>query len=582
MPSRPRSAEKRILQFNRAARNLLVLAAAAGFFAAACVVVQAYVLSDVVNRVFIRRQALADVFFFLGVLLALALVRAAVIWIGGVLAQRSASRLKGDLREKLTQHLSLLGPAYTQSERSGELVHTVVEGVEALDEYVTAYQPARWLAVIVPVFVLVVIFLLDPLTTPVLLFTGPILVLLLALIGSRAKRLTEQRFVELSWMSAFFLDMLQGLATLKMFGRSREQVGNIREISQKYGSTTLEVLRTAFQTSLVLEWGGTIATALVAVEVSLRLMAGALPFNRALAVLVITPEFFLPLRQLAIQYHAGTAGKAAAERIFTILDTTPPSPRAQAGRQAVPDRLDVRFDDVSFSYAGGGRPALQGFSLVIPAGQTVALVGATGAGKTTAAHLLLRFIEPDRGSITVAGAALETIDPAAWRSRVAWVPQLPHLFYGTVADNIRLGRSDASREAVIAAAQAAHAHEFIMRLPQGYDTQVGDRGARLSGGQQQRLAIARAFVKDAPLLLLDEATSYLDSASETAVQSALNRLMHGRTVLIITHRVELVSAADWVAVLDCGRVIELGAPRELLARGGPYRQLVALSEGGLL
>ena len=582
MQSRPSSAEKRILQSNRAARNLLHLSVAAGFCAAACVVAQAYVLSDVVNRIFIRQQAFTDVISLLVVLLALALIRAAIIWSGDVLAQRSASRLKGDLREKLTQRLSMLGPAYTQSERSGELVNTVVEGVEALDDYITAYQPARLLAVIVPVFVLIVIFLLDPLTTPILLFTGPILVLLLALIGSRVKGITEQRFLELSWMSAFFLDMLQGLATLKMFGRSREQIENIREISQKFGNTSMEVLRTAFQTNLVLEWGGTIATALVAVEVSLRLMGGTLPFNHALAVLVITPEFFLPLRQLALKYHAGTAGKAAAERIFAILDTPPKMPRAQTRRWVVPARLDIRFDNVSFAYADGQRPALQGFSLSIPHGQTIALVGTTGAGKTTAAHLLLRFIEPDRGLITIDGAALETIDPSVWRSRVAWVPQIPHLFYGTIADNIRLARSDASRADIIAAAQAAHAHDFIAQLPLGYDTPIEERGARLSGGQQQRLAIARAFLKDAPFLILDEATSYLDSASEAAIQDALLRLMRGRTVLIIGHRLKLVFAADQVAVLDRGRVIEMGAPRKLLTQGGPYQQLVALSESGTL
>jgi ATP-binding cassette subfamily C protein CydD len=580
MQSHPGSAEKRILQSNRAARTLLHLSVAAGFCAAACVVAQAYVLSDVVNRIFIRQQAFTDVIPFLVVFLALALLRAAIIWSGDVLAQRSASRLKSDLREKLTQRLSILGPAYTQSERSGELVNTMVEGVEALDDYITAYQPARWLAVIVPVFVLIIIFLLDPLTTPILLFAGPILVLLFASIGSRVKRITEQRFLELSWMSAFFLDMLQGLATLKMFGRSREQIENIREISQKFGSTTMEVLRTAFQTNLVLEWGGTIATALVAVEVSLRLMGGTLPFNHALAVLVITPEFFLPLRQLALKYHAGTAGKAAAERIFAILDTTPKMPRSQIQRWVVPARLDIRFDNVSFAYADGQRPALQGFSLSIPHGQTIALVGTTGAGKTTAANLLLRFIEPDRGSITIGGAALETIDPSVWRSQVAWVPQIPYLFYGTIADNIRLARSDASGADIIAAAQAAHAHDFITQLPLGYDTPIEERGARLSGGQQQRLAIARAFLKDAPFLILDEATSYLDSASEAAIQDALPRLMRGRTVLIIAHRLKLVFAADQVAVLDQGRVIEMGAPRTLITQDGPYHQLVALSERG--
>ncbi len=554
---------------------------AAGFFAAVCVVAQAYVLSDIVDRIFQKKQTLADVTALLGVLLALAFLRAFIIWCSDVLAQRSASRLKGSLRQKLTQQIFALGPAYTQSESSGELVNATVEGVEVLDEYITTFQPARLLAMLVPAFVLVVIFLLDPPTTLILLFTGPILVLLLAFIGGRVKEITEKRFLELSWMSAFFLDMLQGLATLKMFGRSREQIDNIRDISRHYGATTMEVLRIAFQTGLVLEWGGTVATALVAVEISLRLMSGFLPFNRALAVLIVTPEFFLPLRQLALKYHAGTAGKAAADRIFAILDTPIKQARAPTTRSArsLPARSDIRFDHVSFAYDAGQRPALQDFSLHLPHGQTIALVGATGAGKSTMAQLLLRFIEPDRGSITIDGLPLDEIDLAAWRARVAWVPQQPHLFHGTIADNIRLARSDASEADVSAAAQAAQAHEFIRQLPQGYATPIGERGARLSGGQQQRLAIARAFLKDAPFLILDEATSHLDSVSEAAIQDALTRLMRGRTVLIIAHRLKLVYTADRVAVLDRGRVIEVGDPRALLTQGGPYQQIVASYEG---
>jgi ATP-binding cassette subfamily C protein CydD len=573
------STEKRLLQYNRAARLLLYAGVAAGFVAAVCVVAQAYVLSDVVDRVFQKKQALADVTSLLGVLLALAFLRAGIIWISDVLAQRSASQLKGSLRQKLTQQIFALGPAYTQSESSGELVNATVEGVEVLDDYLTSYQPARLLAMLVPTFVLVVIFLLDPPTTLILVFTGPILVLLLAFIGGRTKEITEKRFLELSWMSAFFLDMLQGLATLKMFGRSREQIDNIRDISRHYGTTTMEVLRIAFQTGLVLEWGGTVATALVAVQISLRLMAGYLPFNRALAVLIITPEFFLPLRQLALKYHAGTAGKAAADRIFAILDTPIKQARAQTSRSVVPARSDIRFDHVSFAYDAGQRPALQDFSLHLPHGQTIALVGATGAGKSTAAQLLLRFIEPDRGSITIDGLPLDEIDPAAWRARVAWVPQQPHLFHGSIVDNIRLARSDASDADVIIAAQAAHAHDFILQLPQGYAAPIGERGARLSGGQQQRIAIARAFLKDAPFLILDEATSHLDSASEAAIQDALTGLMRGRTVLIIAHRLKLVYSADRVAVLDRGRVIEVGDPRVLLTQGGPYQHIVASYEG---
>ena len=584
-----------MLHYDPVARVLLYLSIAAGFVAAVLVVAQALLLSAVIARVFIQHQRAGDVLPFLPVMLALAALRAAIIWSGDVLAQRSASRLKSRLREKLTQQLFTLGPAFTRAERSGELVHAAVEGVEVLDEYITLFQPVRHLAMLTPVFVVLVVLVLDLPTTLILIFTGPVLVLFLALIGSRAKEITERRFLELSWMSAFFLDMLQGLATLKMFGRSREQIETIREISQRYASTTLEVLRTAFQTALVLEWGGTVATALVAVEISLRLMSGALSFDRALAVLIITPEFFLPLRQFAIRYHAGAAGKAAAERIFAVLD----QPSAPAGRArpangrgcdyprraletpvVVPARLDIRFDEVHFAYEAGERPALQGLSLHIPHGRTVALVGATGAGKTTVASLLLRFIAPDRGSITIAGTPLHTIDLVAWRSHVAWVPQQPHLFHGTVADNLRLARPTAARAEIIAAAQAAHAHDFIQNLPQGYDTPLGEQGARLSGGQQQRLAIARAFLKGAPFLILDEATSQLDAESEALIQDALRRLRHGRTVLIIAHRLKLAYAADQIIVMERGRAIETGDHHTLLAQAGVYRQLVARYEGG--
>ena len=351
--------DKRLLRTNRSARILLYLAVAAGFLAAVCVAGQAWFLSVVVNRVFILRETLTDVVPFLLILLVLAVLRALIVWSSEVLAQRSASCLKGSLREQLTQQLFTLGPAYTHGERSGELVNATVGGVEMLDEYITVYQPARLLAMLVPVFILLVVFILDPLSTLVLLFTGPVLVLLLALIGSSVKDIAQRRFQELSWMSAYFLDILQGLPTLKMFGRSREKIETIRQVSARYGSTTLEVLRTAFQTALVLEWGSTIATALVAVEIGLRLMNGGLSYERALAVLILTPEFFQPLRQLAIRYHAGTAGKAAADRIFAILDQPSSDQRPSPARSLVPTRLDIRFDQVSFAYDNGQRPALQ-------------------------------------------------------------------------------------------------------------------------------------------------------------------------------------------------------------------------------
>ena len=581
------SVERRALKENPSADRLLYGGVSFAFLAAALWLALAWLLSAVVDRVFLAHQTLNDVIALLGLMFALMLLRAGLMWASEVIAQHSANRVKGELRGRLTAKLFALGPTYTRGERTGELVHAAVEGVEALDEYISQYQPARLLAGLVPALVFGVILVLDPWTLPILLFAGPILLFLLALIGGRTKELTARRFVEMSWMSGHFLDMLQGLPTLKMFGRSKEQARRIETISSRYGNTTMDILRTAFQSSLVLEWGATAATALVAIEVSVRLMNGLLPFDRALTVLLLTPEFFLPLRQLAMKYHAGSAGKAAAEHIYAILDIpvasslAPRSTQLRDSAPALPSRLDIRFDNVSVSYDHGQRRALSDFSLSLTHGQMVALVGATGAGKTTVANLLLRFVEPERGRILVGGIHLSEIDPASWRRQVAWVPQHPHLFYGTVAENLRLAKPGASLNELIGAARAAHAHEFIERLPHAYDTPIGEHGARLSGGQRQRLAIARAFLKDAPLLILDEATSHLEEASEELLRDTLVRLRRDRTVLLIAHRLRLAQDADVIAVMDGGRVVQMGSPRVLANQSGMYEHLVAAYEGSI-
>ena len=320
--------------------------------------------------------------------------------------------MKTDLRERLAAKLVALGPTYTRGERIGELVYVAGEGIESLDAYVTRYVPSRQLAVIVPILVAAVVFVLDPWTVPILLLAGPALVVLLALIGSRIRALTERREHELAWMNAQFLDVLRGLPTLKMFGRSAEQAETIETVSERAGSTTMDVLRTAFQTTLVLEWGATAATALVAIETSVRLMAGGLAFERALAVLLLAPEFFVPLRRLSAEYHVGRSGAAASERVRAILDEPVRIPRPiGVAPGPLPSRFDLRLEDVDVVYDGRTRAALSGCSFEIPHGRTVALVGASGAGKTTVANVLLRFVEPDRGRVTVQGMPLSAIDP---------------------------------------------------------------------------------------------------------------------------------------------------------------------------
>jgi ATP-binding cassette subfamily C protein CydD len=574
----------------------------AGVGAVVALIAQLAAVAISVAGVFLEGRTLDEVLPWLSVAFLLLAVRAVFVTLRELAARRSAERIVGALRGGLTGHLLYLGPTWLSQERSGEVGGLLVGGLETIEEYVTSYLPARWLAMIVPLLVLAVVALLDPPSVLVLLFTGPLLVLLLVVIGGRTRAVTERRFLEMRTLSAFFLDILRGLPTLRMFGRSHEQVDNLRRVSGRYGDATMDVLRTAFQTSLVLEWGATIAIALIAVEVGLRLLEGGIAFDRALAVLLITPEFFLPLRLLAIRFHVGTAGTAAMARAFEILDEPAavalPAPatagvpphgpgadvpsadvrsadvRAADGPAALVEPPGIRFLDVSFTYPRREAPALDSVSIELPAGRSLALVGSSGAGKSTAASLLLRFIDATSGGVEVDGRPLVDIPVAAWRASLAWVPQRPHLFTGSIADNIRLARPDASDEAVVEAARSADAADFIGRLPMGYDTAVGEAGVRLSGGQRQRIAIARAFLRDAPLLVLDEATSHQDEASEQAIHEAIERLSTGRTVLVIAHRLRLAERAHQVVVLEAGRVVESGAPAELLAQGRAYRRLV--------
>jgi ATP-binding cassette, subfamily C, bacterial CydD len=548
--------ERRLWKDHPGARRIVLVSTVLSFAANLCWVVFALALSDVVARIFVDGGTLGSVGALLLAMLALALVRGGLVWGGEVVAQRAASGMKSDLRGRLATAFVALGPTAVRGERIGDLVYTAGEGVETLDPYVTRYVPARALAVLVPILVAAVVFVLDPWTVPILLIAGPVLVLLLGLIGRRVRDLAERRERELAWMNAHFLDVVRGLATLKMFGRSAEQAETIRAVSRRQGSSTMDVLRTAFQTTLVLEWGATAATALVAIETSVRLMAGGLAFERALAVLLLTPEFFLPLRRLSAEYHVGRSAAAAAEGVYAVLDAPARIhvPALGASRP-LPARMDVRFDDVVVTYDDGSRTALAGCSLEIPHGRTIALVGPTGAGKTTVANVLLRFIDPDQGRVTVDGEPLAEIDPALWRTRVAWVPQQASLFHGTVAENLRLARAEASHDDLVAAATAANAHGFLADLPDGYATPIGEGGVRLSGGERQRLAIARAFLKDAPLLILDEPTSHLDRESASLVLEAVSRLTEGRTVLVIAHLPEPVADADVVVSLRAGRVV---------------------------
>ncbi|MCP9981383.1 thiol reductant ABC exporter subunit CydD [Actinomadura madurae] len=497
------------------------------------------------TRAFLDGASLADLRTPMLLLLAVVLARTLVAWLAEVAAHRSSAAVKSELRRRLLAHALGLGPRWLSGERSGELATLATRGIDALDDYFSRYLPQLVLAVIVPVAVGARILLGDWLSAVTIAATLPLIPVFAILVGLTTQRKMDRQWRTLSLLSAHFLDVVAGLPTLKIFGRARAQAGRIREITDRHRRATMSTLRIAFLSALVLELLSTLSVALVAVSIGLRLVEGGLGLETALLVLILAPEAYLPLRQVGAQYHASVEGLTAASRVFEVLETPLP---VSGTRPDVPDlaRATLRLEDVTVTYPDRDAPALDDFSLTVHPGETVALVGPSGAGKSTALSVLLGFVRPDSGRVLVDWDDLATFSLDAWRAQIAWVPQRPYLFAGPVAANIRLGRPDASDAEVRAAAEAANALSFIEALPSGFDTPLGDRGTGLSAGQRQRIALARAFLRDAPLLLLDEPTSGLDGESEAAVIDAVARLATSRTVILVAHRPTLLPLADRV------------------------------------
>lgn len=556
------------------ARSALTLTIIFGVLGAAATIAQMAFLSRIVDRVFLAHESLTQVVSLFLLLLVVIVVRAGLVWVREVTAQQGAIRIKSEVRERLFTHLLQLGPVYARGERTGELVATASEGIERLDAYVSRYLPQLALSILIPFLIAAYILSLDWLSAFLLFVTGPIIPLLMILVGSYAEQHIQRQWTALARMSAHFLDAVQGLPALKLFNRSDAERARIARVSEGYRERTMKVLRSAFLSGAVLEFLTAIAIGLIAVTLGIRLLDGGITFEYAFLVLLLAPEFYRPLRELGVHRHAGMEGKAAAKRIIEILETPLPVHMGAASGKHPVGPLTIEFTGVTYAYPGSDRTALTGIDLTLPAGTRTALVGRSGAGKSTLANLLLRFIDAQDGIITANGIPLVDLPVEAWREYVALVPQRPYLFYGSVRANIRLARPGASDSEVEQAAELAGAAGFISRLPQGYDTGIGERGARLSAGQAQRIAIARAFLKDAPLLVLDEPTSSLDPESETLIRHALERLVQNRTVLVIAHRYNTIANAQQVAVLEDGRLVELGHPAALLEQDGPYARLM--------
>ncbi|MBO3751386.1 thiol reductant ABC exporter subunit CydD [Streptosporangiaceae bacterium NEAU-GS5] len=529
---------------SRAVRGHLYACVAAAVAAGLLVLVQAELLAGVLSGRFTA-----------AVLVPFALVVAArggLVWVQGLAAARTAAAVKTTLRRRL---LSQGGPG----ERSGAFVTLVGRGLDALDPYLTGYLPAVAVAGVVPIAVLIRLFAADLTTALTVLLTLPLIPVFGALVGWSTRAVTERQWRALTYLGGHFLDVVRGLPTLRAFGRARHQAGVIRQVADAHRAATMRTLRVAFLSSLVLELVASLSLALVAVPVGLRLLSGSLDLTTALLVLLLAPEAYLPLRVMGTRFHAAMEGVAAADQAFALLDAG--APDSGGPMHPPPGVPEIRLEHVTVRYPGRDDAALDDVSLVIAPGERVALVGESGAGKSTLLLLLLGLVTPESGRVLVGGVDLTTADLPAWRRRLAFVPQRPHLFEGTIADNILLG---ADLPGLLhTATAAAYADEFVQALPAGYDTPLGERGANLSAGQRQRVALARAFCRpSAEVLLLDEPTARLDGRSEAAVIEATRALAEGRTAIVVAHRPAMVALADRVIRLANGKITPtpVGAP----------------------
>ena len=560
----------------RGIRGPLVRTALLAALLACALLGQAWVLAALLAAGVFEQAPLRQLWPLGLLLLLLALLRFVLAVGARQAAFRGAQRLAQTLRSRLLRGAQALGPYGLRAQSSGDLITRLVDGIEAILAYFARYLPQMLAAVLVPCVLVLAILPVDWLSGLVLLLTAPLIPLFMVLVGRAAARASERRYAQLTRLGAAFIEALGGLLTLRQLGAAERFAAHLEAESETYRTLTMQVLRVAFLSALVLEFFAMVSIAIVAVLIGFRLLWGELPLRAGLFVLLLAPEFYLPLRALGALRHTRMDALAAAEHLaaFDAGASAPAIPLSGAAAVRGSPSPQIQLQRVTYRHPGR-EVGIRDCDLVIRPGQVTALVGTSGCGKSTLLSLLLGFAAPEQGRILIDGLELARLDPAQWRECVAWVPQQTHIFEGTVRENLLLAAARADAAALDRAVEASGFAEVLARLPSGWETVLGERGLGLSGGELQRLALARALLRErAQVWLFDEPTAHLDGAGARSIEALIRAAAVNRTVLLAVHRLGAARAADWLVVLREGRIVEQGTPLELERAGGAYRALL--------